>query len=201
MICLCLVFVEVFMMWEGLRTLEVSKIIAYDTKTKKIKEKIVDAKRNEEYRKAAESRLAYYNKRYQYHFGSMMTYYVQGIKPEILQTWTGKYHRFLLILKMFVFEVLIVSLQTAPIVQLVLMSIIQLATLIMLLKGMFCDKIYTHKFFGIVDIFYEFTFMSYFSIGLMTAVAGREKIGKEFFETVQLYQIYLILFTAVLSMI
>ena len=104
------------MMGEGLRTLEVSKIEAFEKKTKKIKERIVDSKRPEEYRKAAENRLAYYNKRFSYHFGSMKIYYVQGIKPEILNTWTGKYHRFVLILKMFVFEILIVSLQTAPLV-------------------------------------------------------------------------------------
>ena len=52
---------------------------------------------------------------------------------------------------------------------------------------MFCDKIYTHKFFGIVDIFYEVTFMSYFGIGLLSSLMGREKIGASFFESLQLY--------------
>ena len=57
----------------------------------------------------------------------------------------------------------------------------------MLIKAMFCDKIYTHKFFGIVDIFYEVTFMSYFGIGLLSSLMGREKIGASFFESLQLY--------------
>lgn len=104
-------------------------------------------------------------------------------------------------LKLTLFEVFIVSLQTLPLTQLTLMFISQLVTIFIIAKGFFYDKIYIHKVYGISDLFTEWTILFYFIIGLLSSYYGEDINSKEWFLKIQLAEIYLILITAAINMV
>lgn len=122
MVCLLLVFVELIGMYNGIKKLNISRIQRYENKVKEIKAYIINKRNKHSNRLLAKARLAYYKKRYEYDIGAIMIYFTKGIKAEYLQKWTGKFYRFALMIKLIIFEVLIVSLQMLPKTQLMLMS-------------------------------------------------------------------------------
>jgi hypothetical protein len=107
----------------------------------------------------------------------MKLYFIQGIKPEHLKTWSGKYQRFTLLIKVFLFEISIVSLQTLPGPQIALMFGVQTITFLAVIKSLFYDKIYQHKVLGYTDLLFETTFLSYLGIGIFSKFFGLETLG------------------------
>lgn len=128
--------------------------------------------------------------------GAMMIYFTKGIKVQHLEKWTGRYYRFALMMKLVMFEILIVSLQMLPKTQLMLMTIIQFVVIIIIVKGLVVDRIYNHKFFGFMDFITEMTIFCYLLVGNMSTWFGEENLDKTMWTKMQLYEIYLILFTA-----
>lgn len=123
-LCLTLVLIEIISMFEGLRKLNLNKITNYETKVNEIKEYIVDKSKSHTNRLNAKSRLMYYKRRYEYDLGAMILFFTKGIKVQHLKKWTGRYYRFALIMKLVLFEIMIVSLQMMPKTQLMLMTIL-----------------------------------------------------------------------------
>jgi presenilin-like A22 family membrane protease len=109
--------------------------------------------------------------------GAMMIYFTKGIKVEHLSKWTGRYYRFALMIKLVLFEILIVSLQMLPKTQLLLMSLIQLFVMCVILKALFIDRIYNHKFFGFMDLVTELTVFCYLMIGNVSTWMGEENLN------------------------
>ena len=88
-----------------------------------------------------------------------------------------------------------------PRLQLSLMFICQLIVIGIIFKGLFIDRIYSHKFFGFMDFLTELTIMFYLLIGMLNRFYGGENIDRMTFEKIQLYEIYMILATAGLSVV
>jgi hypothetical protein len=133
--------------------------------------------------------------------GAMTIYFTKGIKVNHLKKVTGRYYRFALMLKLVLFELFIVSIQQMPMLQLVLMSVCQFTVLIIIFRAFFIERIYSHKFFGFMDLMTELTIMLYLAIGLLVTIKGSENLDPDTFLNMQLYEIYLILVTAGLSVI
>ena len=190
---------EVYFMYQGIKKLDIDKIEKYEEKVKSLKEKILNKKYSNSYKMSVKAKLIYYNKRYDYDMGAMMIFFTRGIKPKNLRKWTGRYFRFAMMLKLTVFEILIVSLQQLSYLQLVLMFLLQLFTVIIITKGFFFDKIYIHKVYGFSDLTTELTILCYFMIGLTCRIYGDSIDSKPWFLKVQLLQIYLILFTSAVN--
>lgn len=201
MVCLLLVFVEIIGMFHGIKKLKLERIQRYENKVKEIKAYIINKKNKLSYRLQAKARLNYYKRRYEYDMGSMMIYFTKGIKAQYLQKWTGRFYRFALLMKLIVFEIFIVSLQMLPKSQLMLMTTAQLVVIIIIGKALFFDRIYTHKFFGFMDLITELTIFFYLVIGNLSTYLGEDTIGRSNWTKIQLYEIYLILFTAGMNII
>ena len=71
----------------------------------------------------------------------------------------------------------------------------------LIIKTFVCDKIYSHKFFGFMDLLTETCILFYFILGLLNNFLGEEKIGKGTWEKMQMAEIYLILITALLNVV
>ncbi len=71
----------------------------------------------------------------------------------------------------------------------------------LIFKAFFIDKIYSHKFYGFMDLLTEMTIMFYFILGLLNNFLGEKKLGKNSWEMVQMLEIYLILVTALLNVV
>jgi len=54
--------------------------------------------------------------------------------------------------------------------------------LIIIIKALFFDKIYIHKFFGFMDLMTELTVTLYLIIGMISRFYGAEKIDRNLFE-------------------
>jgi hypothetical protein len=96
-------------MYEGLRTLDLKKIEKFQTKTESMKKQLLDPNKSKTFKLQVKTRLMYYKRRYTYDMGSMKIYFTKGIKVEHLKTISGKYYRFALVMKLVLFELLIVS--------------------------------------------------------------------------------------------
>jgi hypothetical protein len=129
-----------------------------------------------------------------------MMYFVKDIAPEKLTSWTGRYFRLALILKMFFFEICIVSLQLLPKAQITLIFCSQLALTALAVKAMFFDRMYNHKFFGVVDLVTELTLTLFLSLGMVGQFSNNTK-QSDLMQKIQLIAIYVILFAAGLSLI
>jgi hypothetical protein len=166
-------------MYNGIRVLNLKKIENFENKVKEIQEYIVDQRNKHSSRKKAKARLNYYKRRYEYDMGAMMIYFTKGIKVKHLAKWTGRFYRFALMMKLVIFEILIVSLQMLPKTQLMLMSFVQLIVIVIIVKALFIDRIYNHKFFGFMDLVTELTIFCYLVIGNLSTWVGEENIQKE----------------------
>ena len=89
-----------------------------------IKKEVIDKTKSIEYRTEAKRRMMYAIKRYEYSMGSMMIFFTKDIKVEHLEKFSGRYFRFALIMKLVLFEIMIVSLQMLPRFQLGMMTLI-----------------------------------------------------------------------------
>lgn len=65
-----------------------------------------------------------------------------------------------------------------PKTQLMLMTSAQIVAIIIIAKALFSDKVYTHKFFGFMDLFTEVTIFFYLVIGNISTYLGEENIGR-----------------------
>lgn len=174
MLCLLLVFMEIINMVNGIRNLDLILIERYEKKVKKIQDYIIDKTNTRSNRLLAKNRLNYYKMRYEYELGAKMIYFTKGIQAKYLQKWTGRFYRFALMVKLIFFEILIVSLQMLPKTQLMLMTSAQIVAIIIIAKALFSDKVYTHKFFGFMDLFTEVTIFFYLAIGNISTYLGKK---------------------------
>jgi hypothetical protein len=67
------------------------------------------------------------------------------------------------------------------------MTLIQLIVVLIILKALFLDKIYSHKFFGLMDILTELCILSYLKIGNINTWMGEGKIDKSTWTNIQLF--------------
>jgi len=102
------------MMFEGLRTLDVKVVERYERKIASLKKMIVDPQMTKSVKLQAKDRIMYYKRRYTYKMGSMRIFFTKKIKAKHLKTISGKYYRFALVLKLVLFEIIVVSGQMLP---------------------------------------------------------------------------------------
>lgn len=200
-LCFILLSIEIINMYSGIKYLRVKTIEKYESKVAELKKQMLEPKMSEQNKLKIKARLLYYKRRYTYKMGSMMIYFTRGIKPHHLRKLSGRYYRFVLMLKYTLFEVLIVSLQALPLLQLSLLLLVQIVTILIITHGFLIDKIYTHKLYGFSDLLTEFTILFYFIIGIISRIQGDNVDSQEWFLKLQLVEIYLILITSTVNII
>lgn len=154
------------------------RLAKYQSKLTEIRKEVLDKTKDLDYRMEAKRRMMYAIKRFEYSMGSMMVFFIKDIKVEHLEKFSGRYFRFALIMKLVLFEIMIVSLQMLPRFQLGIMTMIQLVVIVIIFKALFIDRIYNHKFFGFMDLLTEVTIFCYLIMGNLNTYMGEEKIGK-----------------------
>jgi hypothetical protein len=195
------VLVEIYLMYAGIRDLNINTVKMFQDRVVSLQKKVVDKSKPRSYRFAAKQKMNHFKKTYEYRLGSMMIFFTRGIKPENLKKWTGKYFRFAMMLKLTLYEVLIVSLQQLPTTQITLLFAIQISSVLIIFKALFVDKIYDHKIYGVSDLITELTILFYFSIGLATSYSEEALDTKAWFLNAQRMQIYLILITLLINLV
>jgi hypothetical protein len=81
------------------------------------------------------------------------------------------------------------------------MTLVQIVALAMVFKAFFKDKIYSHKFMGFMDLSTEITILIFLMVGHVDYWIGEGNLSRNTWTNIQLYTIYLILFTGLLNLV
>ena len=202
-ICLTLVVIEVVLIYQQIHTLNFVKIQKFHKKVESIKDYIKNEKDTIKNRKAAKERLNYYKLRFEYRYGAMLRFFIEGIKPEKLNTFIGRYLKFFMMLKLVIFEVLIVSLQMLPKAQITLLLLCQLYTMGLVFWAVFINRVYSTWAYGFVDLLIEVTITLFLIIGAITSYSDNpaSAIEPKLFQRIQIWMIWLIMVVAGVSVI
>jgi hypothetical protein len=109
-----------------------------------------------------------------------------GIKVEKLETFTGRYANTLSLMRLFSFEPIFVGLQMFPGVQLILLSLVEIAYISFIFKAGFKDKIFVSKVALFENILNELSIAAFLGVGLFFHFSGGQKnISEALFEMLQ----------------
>jgi hypothetical protein len=106
---------------------------------------------------------------------SMEEFMSDGIKVDKLHTFTGRYSNIFSLMRLFSFEPIFVGLQMFPGAQLVLLTTIELAYIVFLVKAGFKDKIYISKLAFIDNLINEMSIIAFVSVGLFFHFGGGQR--------------------------
>jgi hypothetical protein len=176
-------------------------IVGYHDMIACLKKKALSPFELEKDKEKAKKKIKHYQGIYNYRNGAMLSFFIKGIKPQYLKTFSGRYHRFLLIFKLVLNEILIVSLQMLPRTQIALLTLLQVIMFIVLLKGFFIDKIYSHCLFGVSDLMMETTFLVLFVIGFASEFFLGDQVDKGSWMKAQVICLNMILVTALVNIL
>ena len=137
----------------------------------------------------------------EYMYGPGVDFFIKEMNVLRLHEFVPKYLKFILFLKMLLFEMLITSLQVLPGFQVYLMTAIQAAVLYVLIHGVL-TKAFSAWYLAIGDIFIELTVFLFLLLGSLNRIKGITEATVEiFYRDFQLYMIYLILITTAVLLV
>lgn len=87
-------------------------------------------------------------------------------------------------MKVFLFEVLIVSLQTMPGFQILAVFGVQALAFMVIIKALLWDKIYQFKVLGYTELLFEFTFVGFLAIGMISQFFGLSSLAESTSENI-----------------
>lgn len=142
----------------------------------------------------------FFEKNFLFRFGSISSTLVEGIKLEHLDPSSFSiYYRFLKIVKIAIFEILIVSLQSSPKFQISLITLTQLYFFINTVFQVIWKKIFENGLWSIVEIFDEFTISFFLVVSFLMEFYQRDEFSVETWTRMQFYCIYLIVLSSILN--
>ena len=196
-----LVICEVIGFYLTLKNLDCQFLVSFEKIYAQIEQSIRKEDIREKLKNRYKEKIQIYEDKKKYKMGVCALFFTQGIKPKKLNQFLAKWLRFMILVKMIFFEVMIVSLQNLPKFNICLMLTIELIVVTAIFHSIFISRIYNDWITALTDFLIELNLALFFLLATMIEFSkGEQKQKIQKFQKFQIFLTYLILLTTVINM-